>query len=318
MNKAKIVILGQPLEEGLSELKELFQVDQAPLENTRDWLLEHLSEYDGLYTTQLPVDKEMIDAGTNLKIISTHSVGFDHIDIDYAKEKGIVVANSPEAVMVPTAELAVSLMLASMRQVAFLDRRLRDGEWVNTSLPAGLSQGLSGKTVGIFGFGRIGQEVAKMVQAFGAKVIYNKRNPLSKAKEEALQVSYRDFADLLAEADVISLHAPATDETKGLFNAEIFNKMKTGVFLINTARGSLVDEEAMIAALKSGKLSGAGLDVYEVEGQSHPELTKLENVVMTPHSGSATWDARIKLSREAAQNIISYLDEGKIINQVNV
>ncbi|WP_242257893.1 NAD(P)-dependent oxidoreductase [Streptococcus thoraltensis] len=317
MNKAKIVILGQPLEEGLSELKELFQVDQAPLENTRDWLLEHLSEYDGLYTTQLPVDKEMIDAGTNLKIISTHSVGFDHIDIDYAKEKGIVVANSPEAVMVPTAELAVSLMLASMRQVAFLDRRLRDGEWVNTSLPAGLSQGLSGKTVGIFGFGRIGQEVAKMVQAFGAKVIYNKRNPLSKAKEEALQVSYRDFADLLAEADVISLHAPATDETKGLFNAEIFNKMKKGAFLINTARGSLVDEEAMIAALKSGKLSGAGLDVYEVEGQSHPELTKLENVVMTPHSGSATWDARIKLSREAAQNIISYLDEGKIINQVN-
>lgn len=317
MNKAKIVILGQPLEEGLSELKELFQVDQAPLENTRDWLLEHLSEYDGLYTTQLPVDKEMIDAGTNLKIISTHRVGFDHIDIDYAKEKGIVVANSPEAVMVPTAELAVSLMLASMRQVAFLDRRLRDGEWVNTSLPAGLSQGLSGKTVGIFGFGRIGQEVAKMVQAFGAKVIYNKRNPLSKAKEEALQVSYRDFADLLAEADVISLHAPATDETKGLFNAEIFNKMKKGAFLINTARGSLVDEEAMIAALKSGKLSGAGLDVYEVEGQSHPELTKLENVVMTPHSGSATWDARIKLSREAAQNIISYLDEGKIINQVN-
>lgn len=317
MNKAKIVILGQPLEEGLSELKELFQVDQAPLENTRDWLLEHLSEYDGLYTTQLPVDKEMIDAGTNLKIISTHSVGFDHIDIDYAKEKGIVVANSPEAVMVPTAELAVSLMLASMRQVAFLDRRLRDGEWVNTSLPAGLSQGLSGKTVGIFGFGRIGQEVAKMVQAFGAKVIYNKRNPLSKAKEEALQVSYRDFADLLAEADVISLHAPATDETKGLFNAEIFNKMKEGAFLINTARGSLVDEEAMIAALKSGKLSGAGLDVYKVEGQSHPELTKLENVVMTPHSGSATWDARIKLSQEAAQNIISYLDEGKIINQVN-
>lgn len=317
MNKAKIVILGQPLEEGLSELKELFQVDQAPLENTRDWLLEHLSEYDGLYTTQLPVDKEMIDAGTNLKIISTHSVGFDHIDIDYAKEKGIVVSNSPEAVMVPTAELAVSLMLASMRQVAFLDRRLRDGEWVNTSLPAGLSQGLSGKTVGIFGFGRIGQEVAKMVQAFGTKVIYNKRNPLSKAKEEALQVSYRDFADLLAEADVISLHAPATDETKGLFNAEIFNKMKTGAFLINTARGSLVDEEAMIAALKSGKLSGAGLDVYEVEGQSHPELIKLENVVMTPHSGSATWDARIKLSREAAQNIISYLDEGKIINQVN-
>ncbi|MGV3010496.1 NAD(P)-dependent oxidoreductase [Streptococcus thoraltensis] len=317
MNKAKIVILGQPLEEGLSELKELFQVDQAPLENTRDWLLEHLLEYDGLYTTQLPVDKEMIDAGTNLKIISTHSVGFDHIDIDYAKEKGIVVANSPEAVMVPTAELAVSLMLASMRQVAFLDRRLRDGEWMNTSLPAGLSQGLSGKTVGIFGFGRIGQEVAKMVQAFGAKVIYNKRNPLSKAKEEALQVSYRDFADLLAEADVISLHAPATDETKGLFNAEIFNKMKKGAFLINTARGSLVDEEAMIAALKSGKLSGAGLDVYEVEGQSHPELIKLENVVMTPHSGSATWDARIKLSREAAQNIISYLDEGKIINQVN-
>ncbi|MGT2832543.1 NAD(P)-dependent oxidoreductase [Streptococcus halotolerans] len=317
MNKAKIVILGQPLEEGLRDLKESFQVDQAPLENTRDWLLEHLSDYDGLYTTQLPVDKEIIDAGTNLKIISTHSVGFDHIDIDYAREKGIVVANSPKAVMVPTAELAVSLMLACMRNVAFLDRRLRDGEWVNTSLPAGLSHGLNGKTVGIFGFGRIGQEVAKMVQAFGAKVIYNKRSPLSKAEEEALQVSYRDFEELLAEADVISLHAPATDDTKGLFNAETFRKMKKGAFLVNTARGSLVDEDAMIAALASGQLSGAGLDVYEVEGQSHPELSRLDNVVMTPHSGSATWDARLKLSRETAQNIISYLEDGKIINQVN-
>lgn len=138
MEKAKVLILGQPLEEGLSELKEVFQVDQAPLENTRDWLLEHLADYDALYTTQLPVDKEMIDAGENLKIISTHSVGFDHIDIDYAKEMGIVVSNSPEAVMVPTAELAVTLMLSIMRHVAFLDRRLRDGEWVNTTLRVAL------------------------------------------------------------------------------------------------------------------------------------------------------------------------------------
>lgn len=317
MEKAKVLILGQPLEEGLSELNEVFQVDQAPLENTRDWLLENLADYDALYTTQLPVDKEMIDAGENLKIISTHSVGFDHIDIDYAKEKGIVVSNSPEAVMVPTAELAVTLMLSIMRHVAFLDRRLRDGEWVNTTLPSGLSQGLNGKTVGIFGFGRIGQEVAKMVQVFGATVIYNKRHPLAKDQEEELQVSYRDFDDLVREADVISLHAPATADTKGLFDEEVFSKMKEGAFLVNTARGALVDEEAMIAALKSGQLAGAGLDVYEVEGQSHPDLIKLDNVVMTPHSGSATWDARIKLSRETAQNIISYLNDGKIINQVN-
>lgn len=156
-----------------------------------------------------------------------------------------------------------------------------------------------------------------MVQVFGATVIYNKRHPLAKDQEEELQVSYRDFDDLVREADVISLHAPATADTKGLFDEEVFSKMKEGAFLVNTARGALVDEEAMITALKSGQLAGAGLDVYEVEGQSHPDLIKLDNVVMTPHSGSATWDARIKLSRETAQNIISYLHDGKIINQVN-
>ncbi|MFV8211197.1 NAD(P)-dependent oxidoreductase [Streptococcus pluranimalium] len=317
MSKAKIVILGRPLEEGLQDLKERFDVDYAPLEDTREWLLEHLASYDGLYTTQLPVDEALIDAGSHLKMISTHSVGFDHIAIDYAKKKGIVVSNAPQSVLMPTAELAVSLMLDTMRRVSYFDRQLRQHNWVDTSLKSGLSHGLNGKTVGIFGFGRIGQAVARMVQAFGAKVIYYKRTPLSAEQEKALGVTYHELDDLLAQSDVVSLHAPATEETEGLFDAAIFSKMKKGAFFINTARGALVDEKALVAALKSGHIAGAGLDVYQVEGKAQEDLIVLDQVVMTPHSGTATWHARLALAQEAAQNMIAYFEEGKVINQVN-
>lgn len=171
--------------------------------------------------------------------------------------------------------------------------------------------------MGIFGLGRIGKEVDRLAKAFGMIVIYNKRTPLSAKEEAELQLTYCDFDQLLSQADVISLHAPATAETQGLFNAAAFEKMKPTAFLINTARGSLVNQADLVTALKTGQIAGAGLDVFENEPQVPVDLIDLDNVELTPHAGSATLEDRILLAKEAADNLILYFRDGILRNHIN-
>lgn len=176
---------------------------------------------------------------------------------------------------------------------------------------------IEGKTLGIIGMGRIGQQVARFAKAFGMKIIYHNRHQVDEKIATELDTKYEDLDTLTKEADFITLHAPATDETYHMVNANFLKKMKETAFLINVARGSLVDEKALVAALKSGSIAGAALDVFENELHPNPELVEMDNVIMTPHVGSATHIARFNLSKEAANNVLSFFKDGKAINQIN-
>lgn len=317
MSKAKVLVTGIIPEQGLVELKKDFDVFYDPEIETRDWILEHLKEYDGLLLMGTKGDKELIDAGTNLKIITANGVGFDHIDIEYAKSKGIVVSNCPTGVRVPTAEMTFALLLATVRRLYLYDKIVRSGNWVDVSEQKYMGMSLQGKTLGVYGMGRIGSEVAKFAQAFGMKVIYNDPTQLSKELEEKLDVHYVDFDTLVKESDVITLHAPALPSTTGVFNKDVFAKMKKTAYIINAARGVLIKQDDLIDALKNGEIAGAGLDVFETEPNVPEALRKLDNVIMSPHAGTGTLEARTAIAKEASNNLISYLKDGKPVNQVN-
>lgn len=317
MAKMKILVSGRIAQEGITELQKHFTVFYDPTITTRDWILTHLAEYDGLIATNLSVDQEIINAGTRLKIITTYGVGFDHVDIKYAKQHGILVANCPTSVRKPTAEMALTLLLDVTRRVSFYDRQMRAGKWVDVSLPTNMGTSLAGKTLGIYGMGRIGSTVAKMAQLLGMKVIYHNRHQLSADHERALGVQYVDFATLVTTADVISLHAPATPTTQGVFNRTVFKQMKETAYLINTARGALVNQHDLVQALAAGDIAGAGLDVFHDEPTVPVELTKLDNVVLSPHAGTGTHEARAAIATEAANNLVAFLINGQATNQVN-
>ena len=317
MSKIKVLVTGIIPEAGLTELRKNFDVTYEPEKETREWVLEHLSEYEGLLIMGLKGDRELIDAGTNLKIITANGVGFDHIDIEYAKQKGIVIANCPQGVRVPTAEMTFTLLLATVRHLHFYDKVVRSGNWIDVSEPKYMGMSLQGKTLGVYGMGRIGSEVAKFAQVFGMKVIYNDAHRLDSALETKLDVKYVDFATMVKNSDVITLHAPALPSTTGIFNAEVFKEMKNSAYIINAARGQLIKQDDLIAALKNGDIAGAGLDVYETEPNIPQALRDLDNVVLSPHAGTGTLEARTAIAAEASQNLISYLRDHQPLNQVN-
>ncbi|HFZ7168153.1 TPA: NAD(P)-dependent oxidoreductase [Streptococcus agalactiae] len=317
MDKKKILVTGIVPKEGLRKLMDRFDVtysEDRPF--SRDYVLEHLSEYDGWLLMGQKGDKEMIDAGENLQIISLNAVGFDHVDTAYAKEKGIIVSNSPQAVRVPTAEMTFALILAASKRLAFYDSIVRSGEWIDPSEQRYQGLTLQGSTLGIYGMGRIGLTVANFAKAFGMTVVYNDVYRLPEDKEKELGVTYLEFDQLIKTADVITIHAPALPSTIHKFNKDVFAKMKNRSYLINAARGPIISEEALIEALKEGEIAGAGLDVFENEPQVSEGLRSLDNVIMSPHAGTGTIEGRRTLAEEAADNIIAFFD-GKPQNIVN-
>lgn len=321
MSKAKILVLGGLRDDALTDLKEVCDITIGPVghrpDDDRQWVLDHIAEYDGVIVAKMIFDKQMIDAAKNLKIISTYGVGFDHVDTEYAKENEIVVSNCPESVLRPTAELALTMILASARRIRYYDHTLREGVFLNADEYDNQGYSIEGKTLGILGMGRIGQQVARFAKALGMKVIYHNRHQLDEKIEAELDAKYVDFDELIKNADFLSLHAPATDETYHIINADVFKQMKDTAFLINVARGSLVDSDALISSLKNDEIAGAALDVFENEPHPRQELVEMDNVIMTPHVGSATHVARFNLSKEAANNVLSFFKDGKAINQIN-
>lgn len=321
MSKAKILVLGGLRDDALTDLKEVCDITIGPVghrpDDDRQWVLDHIAEYDGVIVAKMIFDKQMIDTAKNLKIISTYGVGFDHVDTEYAKENEIVVSNCPESVLRPTAELALTMILASARRIRYYDHTLREGVFLNADEYDNQGYSIEGKTLGILGMGRIGQQVARFAKALGMKVIYHNRHQLDEKIEAELDAKYVDFDELIKNADFLSLHAPATDETYHIINADVFKQMKDTAFLINVARGSLVDSDALISALKNDEIAGAALDVFENEPHPRQELVEMDNVIMTPHVGLATHVARFNLSKEAANNVLSFFKDGKAINQIN-
>ncbi len=292
----------------LKELRKKYQIEihsgQIPIPQTK--LRSKIKDIDGLicfpYDT---ISKEIIEEGKNLKVISTYSVGFDHIDTEYSKKKKIRVGYTPEVLTDATADMAFSLLLDIARRVTEGDRIIRDAKWKKIYGAfdyVGID--LQGKTIGILGLGRIGSTLAKRAKAFDMKIIYHNRKHVTKSKEKSLNAKYVSFEKLVTESDFISIHVPHTKETDRLFNMKIFKKMKKSSFLINTSRGKVVKEEDLAIALKKRIISGAGLDVFEKEPvkKNHP-LVKLQNIVLTPHIGSSTKETRIKMAEITVKNL---------------
>lgn len=278
---------------------------------TKAEIIQLLPDYDILLAIFCqPIDREILDAGKNLQLISNFGVGYNNIDIRYAREKGIPVCNTPQSVCAPTAELCMALMLGAARRIPELDRRIRNERETLWGVMKNLGTGLEGKTLGIIGMGRIGRNVACKAEAFGMKIVYYNRNT------EVNGYTRTDLDTLLRESDFISLHTPLNDDSRHLIGKRELDLMKPSAFLINTARGSVVDEEALADALSKRIIQGAALDVFEQEPHITESLYRLDNVVLLPHVGTATIDGRIAMAEEALENIHRFLD-GKPINIVN-
>lgn len=311
--KIRILVTYNILKESFADAPDNYEfiLPSAP-SFTKEEIIERLSECDGLLSMfNFPIDKDIIDAGARLKIISNFGVGFNNVDIDYAKSKGIVVTNTPDPVVEPTAELAFALMSALSRRVTECNRKLQTGDDIRWGVMENLGTGLYNKTLGIVGMGRIGQAVAKRAAVSGMKIIYYNRHRLPEDIEKKYSAEYVSLDSLLSQSDYISLHTPLDESTFHLIDAEALSKMKKGVFIINTARGPVVDESALVAALECGHIGGAGLDVFEKEPEINNGLLGRDNVIVVPHIGTATVEARISMGRYAVKNMMLFFD-GKI------
>lgn len=308
MQKKRVFLTRTLHDFALKELRKKYQIEihSGKIPIPKNILKNKIKNIDGLICFPYDkIDSTMIDLAKNLKTISTYSVGFDHIDISHAKKKKIRVGYTPEVLTDATADLAFSLMLDVMRRVTEGDKIIRKGLWrqiYGAYDYVGLD--LQGKTLGILGLGRIGSTLAKRAKAFDMKLVYHSRNRISKTREKLLGIKYVSWNKLISNSDVISVHVPHTTQTDKLFDTKIFKKMKKSAFLINTARGKVVNENDLVTALKKKTIAGAGLDVFESEpiSSSHP-LTKLNNVVLAPHIGSSTKETREEMARITVRNL---------------
>ena len=270
-------------------------------------------------TFDKPVTREMIMSAPKLKLVTNFGVGFNNIDLEACRERGIRVTNTPQPVIEPTAELAFALMHDVARRTAEFDRKLREGKAEPFGVMNNLSHSLYGKTLGIIGMGRIGQALARRALASGMTVIYHNRRPLgdevmrrlgewalASGSEVPEAITYVSKEELLQTADFVSLNLPYTPEVKHLIGEKELQMMKPTAYLINTARGAHVNEEALVQALKRGEIAGAAMDVYEHEPEIPPELLQLDNVVLSPHTGTGTWEGRIAMCENVCDNILAW------------
>ena len=304
-----------------ARMAELFDVvpspDDRPLD--RDGLIAAMRDADVLVPTVTDrIDAEMLAAaGDRLGLIANFGAGIEHIDLAAARSRKIIVTNTPGVFTDDTADLTMMLILSVPRRLGEGSRLVRDGAWTGWAPTQLLGRSIGGKRLGIVGMGRIGQAVAHRARAFGMDVTYHNRRPLPGAIETMLGARYvADLDQLLSEADIVTLHCPASAETRQLLDARRLALFKPDAFLINTARGDLVDEAALIAALEDGRLGGAGLDVYAHEPAVAPRLIALPNVVTLPHLGSATVEGRTQAGEKVIANIRFWADGHRPPDQV--
>jgi len=309
----KVFVTYKIPETGLKLLRERYEVG-VNLEDrflSSEEITKRAKDADALVTLLADrIDRHVIELLQRVKVIANYAVGFDNIDIEAAKERGIVVTNTPGVLTDATADLTMALLLAVTRRIVEADEFVREGKFNGWKPELLLGFSLQGKQLGVVGLGRIGTAVATRAKAFGMRVVYYKKHRLSEEEENRLGVSYMDLDELLSTSDFISLHVPLTSETHHLIDERRINMMKPTAVLINTARGAVVDEKALIKALKDRRIWGAGLDVYEFEPRVPKELKALDNVVLLPHIGSATVETRDKMAIMVARNVIAVL-EGK-------
>ena len=300
-------------------VRERFRLVEEPLDTlpSPSALREGLCRSDAaIVTLGDRIDAEAIHTATRLKILANYAVGYNNIDLAAARQHGLIVTNTPDVLTDATADLTWGLLLATARRIVEGDALVRSGRWPGWSPTQLLGAEVSGKTLGIIGMGRIGQAVAGRAMGFRMPIRYHSRQPIA-ISSLPREWEYRSLQELLGEADVVTIHAPLTSATHHLIGARELAWMRPTAFLINTARGPIIDEEALIDALKTGVIAGAGLDVYEQEPAMHSGLAQLKQVVLLPHLGSATLHARVQMGLICLENIQAVHDGRPALNRVS-
>lgn len=312
-NRTKVVLtrrLPEPVE---TRLKELFDVTLRD----HDTQMSHAELVDAVKTCDVlvPTITDKIDAGLlgqageNLKLIANFGAGIDHIDVETARQRGILVSNTPDVVTEDTADMAMALLMAVVRKIPQGLQAMLSGEWTGWSPTAYLGGRLGGRRLGILGMGRIGQAVARRASAFGMQIHYHNRRRLRPEIEDTLGATYWESLDqMVARIDILSINCPHTPSTFHLMNARRLRLLKPSAVIVNTSRGEVIDENALTRMLRANELAGAGLDVYEHGTDINPRLRELENVVLLPHMGSATLEGRIEMGEKVIINIKTYAD----------
>lgn len=316
----KLLITSNIPEEIYDELDKNFEISyhnsNVPLK--KEEIIEKIKDKDALLCPLSDkIDKDIIDAGSDLKIIANYGAGFDNIDISYAREKGIVVTNAPApASAVSTAELSFGLMLAAARKIVSGDKVTREGGFYGWRPTFYLGSQLKGKTLGIIGLGNIGKNLAKRAKAFEMKVIYYSRTRKEDFEKE-FGIEYRDKDDVIKNSDFLSLHTAFVPGLRHMISKKELEMMKKSAILINASRGPIVDEDALADALISNEIAGAALDVYEEEPKVNGKLLNLDNVILAPHLGNATFEARLEMGENAKDNLIDFKNGKTPKNKVN-
>jgi glyoxylate reductase len=301
-------LLPAPVMETAARRFQLLDADPPEGLPDADRLTELAAGADGIISLLTEsIDRRLIDAAPRLRCIANMAVGYDNIEVEYARSHGIEVTHTPGILTDTTAELTVGLMLAVTRRLVAADRYTRQGRYTCWGPTLFLGADLRGMQVGLVGMGRIGQAVAERLAGFGVRLVYADREALAPGDEERTGATRLPLHQLLVSSDLISVHLPLTGETRHLFSHEAFASMKTGAYLVNTSRGPVVDEGALVAALEQGRLAGAGLDVYEEEPVIHPGLLDRDDVVLLPHIGSASTATRVKMGMMAVDDMTAVL-----------
>jgi len=304
-DRVQVLVCDSIHEEGIETLKRAgLEVSVEPTVSSED-LKKVVSKYDALIVrSRTKVTREIVDAGRRLKVIGRAGVGVDNIDVKAAEERGILVLNTPEAPAEAVAELTIGLMISLARQIPLADQAMKEGKWLKRELEGWQ---LKGKTLGIIGLGNVGERVARIAKTLGMRLLITKRTPPDPALLKELEAEFVPLRELLQRSDVITIHVPLTPQTHHMIGPEEFQSMKEGAFLINTSRGAIVDERALLAALQSRKLGGAALDVYETEPPSDLALVRLPSMVTTPHIGAQTIEAQKTAAIMIAEKLINEL-----------
>jgi glyoxylate reductase len=319
MMKPKVLITRKILPEALHYLGEHtdFEIGSTERDLSKREIMEKLKDKEGLLSQLVDgIDKEVIDASPELKIIANCAVGYNNINIDYAKEKGVLVTNTPGVLTETTADLTWALILAVARKIPQADRFVRERKFRGWEIDLFLGIEITGKRLGIIGMGRIGRAVALRAQAFSMEVVYTDPKRLTPEEEKQYAAKKVPLNKLLSTSDVVTIHTPLSSETEHLISREKIDLMKKEAVLINAARGPIVDEQALGEALETKRIGGAGLDVYEREPEIEEKLLGLDNAVLLPHIGSATYETRLKMSMIAARNLVQGLKGEKPDNLV--
>ncbi len=314
----KILVTREIPEAGLHPLEDFDVTVLSERLPERAELLEAAQAVDGVLSTLTEkIDAEFMNAaGKSLRVVANMAVGYDNVDVATANERGIVVTNTPDVLDETTADTAFMLMLAAARRLGEGERIVRSGRWEAWGPKVLLGPDVWGKKLGIVGFGRIGQALARRARGFDMEILYSARSRREEAEGE-LNARYLELDELLEECDFLSLHTPLTEETTHLIGAEELGKMKSEAILVNTSRGPVVDEAALAEALAERRIFAAGLDVYENEPEVHPKLLELENVVLAPHIGSASFETRDKMAAMAGEDLRAVLRGEQPRNPVN-